>query len=277
MLLSEFRLALKRSELYWVVSVGLIVAVIGLVTTRNLNFHSDFQHLPNAYQAALIYGQNMLRILYILLVPIIAALSYADSYFVENRDGVFLFVMTRRKFKLPYFLNKAIVIFVISFVLTVLPLVVNQLLCLYVFSPETTINGQMNTPYDLGFFNEEEFSMIYPVSAESFPIRTSFTYIALTGLYGSALALAAFSVTLFYRKNRASVLIAPLLAALVWELVSSFTSPAVSPVTVLSVKTFGTVSSIVPMAAVIGALIVLSLSAIIVRGLSSEDDTGVTT
>ena len=271
-MVNEYKLAFLKHEIFVVITLGIVLAIVSTLFTRNISVINNFEHLPSAYQAGLIYGMNMLRILYVIMIPIIAALSYADSFFQEKRSGVYVYRLVRES-KKRYFFTKAVVIFSLAFILTTFPLVLNQGFCLLAFDHEQHTNAQMNTPYDDSFFMEEEISITYPRFAANEPLAANLVYIALTGLYGSALALATYGLTLFYRRNRASVLLAPLIVAFALELVSSFTIADISPVNALSVKSYIPVNSVIPIIILIFTIIAISISALLIRVRVKYDET----
>ena len=133
-MINEYKLALQKKEILVIITLGIVLAILSVFSTRNIS-NNNIEHLPSAYQASLVYGMNMLRILYIVLIPIIAALSYADSFLQEKRSGIYSYRLIRET-KAHYFFTKATVVFSLAFVLTVLPLALNQVFCLLMLSSE---------------------------------------------------------------------------------------------------------------------------------------------
>ncbi|MDR0984852.1 MAG: hypothetical protein LBL93_07645, partial [Ruminococcus sp.] len=70
MFINDIKLMLRQKSTYIILILGTVMAFWGVLTTVNLNFERNFQHVYNAYQAALTYGDNDYRMLFILLIPI---------------------------------------------------------------------------------------------------------------------------------------------------------------------------------------------------------------
>jgi hypothetical protein len=130
----------------------------------------------------------------------------------------------------------------------------------------------MNTPYDVNFFAEEENYITYPELEAKHPLLTNAIYIALIGLYGTALALLSYAVTLFYGKNRASVIMIPLIFALILEMSSSYTSYWFSVSNALGVMTSVHIGSVWPITAMFLLISVGSISAIFFYAKTGQEE-----
>jgi hypothetical protein len=270
-MMNEFRLALCRKEVHITIAVGVLLALLGMLTTRNMDVRTDIEHLPSAYQASLIYGFNGLRLLYVVLIPFISIQGYADSFMQEKRSGVYAYCLIRQT-KRRYFLKKAVLTFMLAFFLTAFPLMLNQAFCLLVLSPEQHTNAQMLQPYDYRFFLEEERFIAYPVFAAREPLAANAAYMLLAGLYGSALSLAAYALSLFFGKSRAFVLMIALLSALALEFAGSLAFYEISPLNALCVYAPIQIRSAAPLVVLVGAVIVASAVVVFVRARSARDE-----
>jgi hypothetical protein len=269
MFINDIKLMLRQKSTYIVLILGTVIAFWGVISTINFDLDENFQHMYNAYQAALVYGENDWRMLYILLIPVASALSYADSYFTEKESGVVNYVILRSKSKFKYFFSKYFVVLITSFLLTVFPFLLNQLLCLYFFTTDITTNGGSFSPYQVFFFDDHIYGIPYSYFFGQHPLLTNMMYIGLTGLYGSTIGLISYTITLFHQNKRASIIIFPIFIAFMLELTGSFTDRLFSPFRVTSVSS----GHVVPFTVLLVVANVVIFFFVILRSSKKIDET----
>ncbi|GHV36548.1 hypothetical protein FACS18949_16090 [Clostridia bacterium] len=266
MIRNELRLALRRAEIHWLATAGIVFAIAGIMTNAG-HVYPALSESRSAFQMALIYGGNALYLLFIILTPITAALSYTDCYLFERKAGVAQYVMTRRRRQSAYFFSKAAAISILAFALVTLPLFLNQLLCLFAYPWESHANTFATNVYSGDFYKDYEF-IINPAMAMNHPFLTNILHICLVGVFAVALALTSYTITLYYGKSRASVVVFPFLISLSLDLISAFTTPNVSTSGIFIVLGDGNRTSLFPIICITSVMLIASSA--LIRRRSNE-------
>ncbi|WP_314068095.1 hypothetical protein [uncultured Vagococcus sp.] len=152
-------------------------------------YGKDTMTLPDYLWGAWLGGDTMLfnGFLFFLIIPLLAAFPYANSYMLDEKDGYLTSVFTRTN-KKYYFISKWLATFCSGGVAIVLPLALNFLM--------------MSTRYSsMGPFTESSQSMVVEASTMSgLFFRSPFIYIIVfhsiififSGLYATCSLLVAF-------------------------------------------------------------------------------------
>lgn len=147
--------------------------------------------------------------LYFLLVPILATLPYADSFFTDHKSGYVKNIYIRVE-KTDYIGAKFVAVFVIGGCAVILPLILDFLLtaaALPSLMPQITSGayGILGMWGSLFF----EHPHIYLLS-----------YLALDFIYGGLFASLALAIS-FFVENRFFVLLTPFMLVIIWRSLSS--------------------------------------------------------
>lgn len=268
----EWKKAFSRPEIYFIILMGALVAVIGLLEAASstlVSHRADSYY--SAYQAALALGGDTAEYFAIFLLPLFAVLPYGDGYFVERRSGVHLLGLTRRG-RLRYFAGQAFTAWGLAVIAVAIPYVISQLLCLIAFPTQRILdmNASANV-YDLEAFFEAAGNPGM-VLFLNHPLLRNIRHTLYACFYGGGIALMAYGLTLYIHKNRALALLLP--AAIVYAMVlfgNMLFGPAGSlPLGIVYGANYP-IASFGPMVAAIGVIYGGSIAAIAAKCLWDKD------
>ena len=166
-----------------------------LVTLDDFPFGRIWQHYPGQLYDFWIGQQMFLNTqgeIFYLILPMLAALPFADSYFADAKEGFLRSVCTRTN-RLHYFAAKYIAVFLSAFTVVAVPLVLDFLLGMLAFPLMAPLVTQAQTsPGERDTFPWLFYHM---------PVVYVLLYSLLAGLMGGLLATVSlvFSRILNYR------------------------------------------------------------------------------
>lgn len=138
--------------------------------------------------------------LFFTLLPIIAALPYGWSYFIENKTGYVKTVVTRSS-KWQYFLSKYVATFTAGGLVVLIPLVVNFLVVAS-FVPAITPTKMYPLYYSVGF------GSLWSQLFYTHPVIFVMLYLLLDFIFSGLFATMCLTVS-FFIKSRIAVLLIP--------------------------------------------------------------------
>jgi hypothetical protein len=209
-----------RRELWIVLVLCAAFALAGLIESTSSPFNASRIDLTieSPTMASMLYNASIGTLL-LHLIPLLASFPCACFYFEEMKNNSLVLYVSRTKPSLYYF-SKTIVIAITAFVVSILPFVLNQLFCLLAY------------PFPVyGVFAEDAYrqtSIQYNANRILFlqlymnhPLLNACVHIFFIGIYGAAMALLSYAISLFFRKNLIVALSATTIVSLVSILVFS--------------------------------------------------------
>ena len=202
---TEFKKMFSRVEFY--LTVCLCVAYAGAAFLELLPRYSglDASVAPSAWLATMLnmksgMGQTFLMV----LVPLFAALGYADGYFQEAKSGAIVPHITRMG-KQNYFLSKAVVAAVSAFGIVLFTLLFNQLLAAIAFPWKGVEPRVSGTVYEASIADDLR-GLVFPRLYMNAPVLYNLVIMFMAGVWGAVTALLAYAISLYFRKNLITVL-----------------------------------------------------------------------
>ncbi|HHU18987.1 MAG TPA: hypothetical protein GXZ58_01845 [Bacilli bacterium] len=144
--------------------------------------------------------------LFFTLMPLIAALPYGWSYFIENKSGYVKTVVTRSA-KTEYFLAKYIATFISGGLVILIPLLINFIV-VACFIPAVT----PSTMYTM--YHSVYHGSLWSQSYYTNPVWFVILYLILDFIFAGLFATMSLTVSLFV-KNRIAVILVPFFLILV--------------------------------------------------------------
>lgn len=224
----QCRRLFTRKGARYALTVMLVMVAASLVESCVRFYGADVGEVPSA---AVGWVGNMdamqiqtMRVLYFFLIFLVAALVFADSFFVDIRSGM-ANTLAIRSTKRVYLASTALATFLGGFVIVCVALVLSQLLALVVF-PVTAaphaFSGSLNTPAsDAAWDFVRAGNALFPSLYVNQPYLDNAIFILYASLWAGIMSFASFAVSLFTRKSRLIVLGLPTLVFLI----SSFVIP----------------------------------------------------
>lgn len=158
-------------------------------------------------------SQSLGYTVYFTLLPLIAALPYSWSYFIENKTGYVKSVVTRSS-KSQYYLSKYIATFTAGGLVVLIPLVVN-LLIVASFVPAITPSKLYALYYPVGF------GSLWSALFYTHPVMYVMLYLLLDFIFAGLFATMGLAVS-FFIKNRIAIILIPFFFILILHYARTF-------------------------------------------------------
>ncbi len=211
MLKAELQRAFQ-SKMFWIaVAIGCVITgwhvvqnVIPAINVGSISISDKIQiNYPNTVFNCWIGGEwvSLQPTLYYIIVPILAALPFADSFFVDQKSGYLKNVFTRCK-KRDYFFSKYIAVFLSAGCAVVIPLLLN-LLVTALLLPSTVPTACTGI---FPMFSNQMWSVLF----FTHPYWYIFFYLLLDFVFCGLWSTLSLIVA-FYVNNRFVVLLVPFL------------------------------------------------------------------
>lgn len=212
----EFSFLLNRKEFLSVFTISLLFLIIPFLIDSYKLLEEDIVNIPPANQLWVGFDSHFGNIFYMFLLPLIASLAYADTYYLNNKLGVYKNILTRCH-KKNYLLAKGIVVVVSGFIVIFAPLVINQLLC-FVIAPLNSSKNILNWPAYMFIPTDK---MIFENLFLSSPYLYNILHMVLAGVAGSLAALMSYAISFIFDKSRLIIVATPLVIYLVSNFISA--------------------------------------------------------
>lgn len=234
MLKIEFSRAFINKYLYLSILIGAIITVSHLIQyviplSKTLDEYLAFNK-PMSYPGWLFASwmggnqYNMQGYLYYLLLPITSTIPFADSFFLDRKNGFIKNVFIRTQ-KVNYYLSKYLATFMVGGVAVIIPLLIN-------FGCSTLLLPSM-LPQASSSFDFINAASMWSELYFSHPFIYVFSYILIDFVFGGLIATIAVVVGHFV-EHRFIVLISPLLFYIfVFSIFNLFDAIALEPINFL--------------------------------------------
>jgi hypothetical protein len=206
----------NRKEFKIAMTVMLLVVTVSFVECCLQFQGEDISAVPAAGYGWVGNADTMriqsFRVFVFFLVFIVGASVFADNFYADVRDNIFVSVITRVS-PFIYLLSSIIVVFLGAFFIILIPLLLSQLLAFIVFPADGTMFLGFNWPSyksSVGFD-----SPIFPELFYNNPILQNVLFMLNISLWSGLLALLSYAVSLFVRKSRLIIIGIPTVIALV--------------------------------------------------------------
>ena len=166
----------------------------------------------------MVYEGKIAELFSLIILPIMAVLPYADSYYCEKKYHVDICCLTRAT-RIRYFFSKALAVFMTSFMVIFIPYILNQLYCLIAFPAERSRDIVFGTVYDRTWWFELR-NTPSPELLMNNPGARNLLHILFAGCYGGSIGLLGFALSLFIQKSRVIVNILPVVICFAWTLIA---------------------------------------------------------
>lgn len=233
----ELKKLLRTKELFIIITV-----VLALSSLDFINLCFGFLGKPTSYihsawetwlgygnsNAGLVGGGIVTNLLCSLLLPLIATISFSDSYIREHNQGILPTMLSRNSRK-QYYLSKIIVVFVCGIAISIIPYIYHQILCLITFPTlDTAHPSNWSSNSSVMIYHSQTF--LFPNIDLNFPLLSNSIRVLFIGLYGGVCALVGLALSFIFKKRRliANAGVA-LLMMLVTFILSAFVSTSTAP------------------------------------------------
>ena len=196
----EFKKLFQKREFWILILLGVILG--GAAYCELLPYYSqvDSSATLTATRAFMLWPNSGIGQMYILcLIPLFGSIAYSDCYFSECKNGSQILYITRMDRK-PYYYSKLIVVAVSALLITILPLVINQLLCLIAYPLKEFSSYYTGSVYDIQVADELR-RVIFPNLYMNSPLMSNIIQVFFVGVFGAVSGILSYAITLHYQKN----------------------------------------------------------------------------
>lgn len=256
----ELKRAITRKPFLIVLVVGFLLALLDVLTNDTIQLSGmDFYDYPlGVYEWWILYSINEYNMILSIILPLLVAMAYSDSYAEDINSGFSKNIFTRYS-KNKYLRTKFFVNFIIGGFVGSVPFLTNLILYLMLIpSIEPNLFFGTNFMTDQGFLPELYYS--YPMAHVL--LRTFMCFV-----YGGALASFGLACSVFV-KNRYVIVIIPITLYILLDIVLSvFSLSEFSPFKILFVNTpYNNGTFIIPL-----ILVSISYFCFLIGGKYNED------
>ncbi len=212
MFLSEIKRASSRKSFKLMILLVSIICLLSIwdilkggLNDRDILTQYMDGYVDTAFSKFIFFNSNPISNLLIIIMPIISAFSFSDSYIEDIKSGIIQSIYTRQS-RVKYFINKYFANFIVSGVALSLPLLLDYILCIMIkpsIQPDPILTGQIIMKG--GLFNNLFYS-----NAHLYTVMWIGIYFLYSGAFAS-IALCSSKVI----KNKYVVLFVPFVLSIV--------------------------------------------------------------
>ncbi len=149
----------------------------------------------------------------LLLQPALIGLCSVFTY-CDEKCSYIMYRRPPRSTRVRYYLSKLCFVWIVSFLLSFIPYLINYGLCVMAFPEGRHLSAFKTNAYMINqtAFDYEAERVFFPVLYFSYPFLNVLIYTGLIGLWNAGLCGISYALSLFYHRNRLIVLILPTLA-----------------------------------------------------------------
>ncbi|WP_339368707.1 hypothetical protein [Paenibacillus elgii] len=202
----ELKNCLLRREAIYIFAAMCLMNIIAYLITVYSYYGNPLSSIRSAFDLSILTGHPS-RFLYqtfIILLPLLSALIYADSYFTDLKSGVYKQIITRTK-QSDYIGAKILTVVIVTFFFTFIPLMLNQLLCLIAFPSVGFDNNFAYPAYDIGYQNYDT-SYWLDLTRVQHPFLYNILFMCTASIFSVLFALWTFAISMLFPKGRLVVI-----------------------------------------------------------------------
>ena len=215
---TEVHSLLKRREFLIVMTINLVWMIVPFLMDCMKYYQTEITYIPPANELWVGFHNHMGEAYYLFLLPLLPALVYADTHYLNLKTGMYKNIYSRCR-KSTYILAKGVVILVSGFIIVFLPLLLNQLLCFLIAPLHSTRNSLGGWP---AYTSYPTYTLLFESLFLRKPYLYNFLYMAMASVLGSMSALLSYAVSFLNGQSRLIVVATPMIIYVVWNFTAAF-------------------------------------------------------
>lgn len=192
------KIVVKRNEFKIVLFLCSLLTIISFVMNMTYVSGLDPSMINAASEMWVGISGRAFRGILLFIMPIFAAVPFSDIYYDFSKSGFSNLLLTRMN-KYRFLLTTGIIVFISGAVVLMIPLILNQILCLIAFPLNNSFS--INTSYGID-------SLFYPININS-PYLYNLIYTIIISIFSGSFSVLSYIISLFYKKSRISVVLIP--------------------------------------------------------------------
>lgn len=222
LILYEFKKIYYRHTTWIMLLISTIIALLALlIQFTKLPWIPEKNSIAAAFEASLIWRNPLTFMVLVIITPLSASIIHSDTYFNEYSNKL-AYVMITKVGRYNYYIGKVIVVIITSFIVSILPFFLNQLLCIISFPSQTlmTFNGW-------GIYENSYQYLLDKIKYKNLffsnPLIYNYLHILFVGVYGVVMGVLSYTFSLYYTKQWGYIIIFPTLLTFGLLLIASAT------------------------------------------------------
>lgn len=215
----EMKKAFMQWETWVVIAVCFAIMFLGLA--EHFIWFEDYFIEPARPRSDryMLVSSSMGYIYALVLAPLLASIPCACSYYREKESHADI-ILAAKFGRGKYYIGKLIAVALTGFIVSVLPLVLQYIICM-IFMPEGDIYYLWFSVYDsLESYNDMVINTtVFPNLYMNHQDLSVFIHIALCGAWTMGLAMLTYTISLYFRKNIVITLTASTIFNIIYMLV----------------------------------------------------------
>jgi hypothetical protein len=221
----RFQCKLLFSRYEFIASLAFMCLIAAGIFVANcvIAYGSDRYDLLSADQ--LFIGRDTLYSTIIrLLVPLVAAIPFADSYFSEKQSNTIPTLLVRAKTARHYYFSKIVVVFLASIAVFLIPFLLNMGLNRLVF-PGNSMRDVLGWQTSETWYHDASLAhqILFPDLFVLHPYLYNLLFTGMLSLFSGLIGVFTFAASFFVKKNRVFLVALFFIINNVLELLSAFT------------------------------------------------------
>lgn len=210
MLKSQIKLLCKSRQVMFSFTVMIVFVTIHFLTNCIYLYNADIAAIPAANWLTFISEDTvsinaLFNEVYKFAFPLLAALPFADHFFSERKNHVTELCLCKAGNN-KYYYSKLAAVFISSFLIMLIPLILNMILCYITFPHESfamTHNSSIRSSYM--YLADGKTELFRDLLVKS-PVLCTLMYIVYDSFIAGLMAVTVFQFSFFYDHSRALLL-----------------------------------------------------------------------
>lgn len=205
LLIVEFKNCMKRTEFLIALLIMFLSIFVDFILLCKNYYGLGLSDIISAKNAMIITNnlKSPLCYVYSILLPIITSLIYSDSYIMEKNYGISNMIYTRVN-KAKSIWIKGIAVFLVSFFVVLIPLIVEFVFVIIVLPLQGHYNLGLASYKELIYFDPNKVLIRL---ATYRPYTNLIVFIFIRAAFGAVFSLFSYSISFFKKVNRYIVII----------------------------------------------------------------------
>jgi len=219
----EFKLLFSRKEFLYTFSAMMILVCLAFLLKcfalygRDISLVYPASQLWFGWLPAISSAKPITGLFYMFVLPFAASVVYSDTYYIDFKTGVVKNIITRCE-KSQYLLAKGIVIFISGFIVIFIPLVFEQIFCLFASPIRGGLDLTHWPAYTSPLTEYLQFGGLYV----NHPYLRNFLLIVLSSWFGGGISLFSYALSYVNKKNRLFIVAAPGILYIIYNFIVEF-------------------------------------------------------
>jgi len=191
-----------QKEFYFSFFLMLMISIASFVLNCFRYFGEDMSNLISYNQLAIVSDSNSLSQILRYMIPLTAALPFAGSYFYEKKNNILPVVLTRTKNNKQYYYSTLFIVFLASFIVIFVPMLINLLLNAMTFPAECIRNTNWQTYEDYYYLKAHGEYILFSNTYVNHPLLYNLIFLSELSVFSGIIGVFTYNMSFYIKKNQ---------------------------------------------------------------------------